>query len=51
MKNSNHNKQRDDLNPKLVSDGGGELLERMNLPRSGFEAMSFLEAHGKQTRV
>jgi hypothetical protein len=34
MKNSNHNKQWDDLNPKLVIDGGGELLERMNLPRS-----------------
>ncbi len=37
-------KQWDDLNPKLVIDGGGELLERMNLPRQGFEVMSFLEA-------
>jgi hypothetical protein len=48
MKNSNHNKQWDDLNPKLVIDGGGELLERMNLPRRGFEVMSFLEAHGNK---
>lgn len=37
-------KQWDDLNPKLVIDGGGELLERMNLPRAGFEVMSFIEA-------
>jgi hypothetical protein len=33
-----------DLNPKLVIDGGGELLERMHLPRKGFEVMSFLES-------
>jgi hypothetical protein len=49
MKNSNHNKQWDDLNPKLVIDGGGELLERMNLPRSGFEVMSFLERTATNT--
>jgi hypothetical protein len=41
-------KQWDDLNPKIVIDGGGELLERMNLPRRGFEVMSFLEAHGNK---
>lgn len=36
--------QWDDLSPKLVIHGGGELLERMRLPRRGFEVMSFLEA-------
>lgn len=41
-------KQWDDLNSKLVIDGGGELLERMNLPRKGFEVMSFLEARGNR---
>jgi len=38
--------QWSDLSPKLIIDGGGELLERMNLPRRGFEVMSFLEARG-----
>jgi hypothetical protein len=40
--------QWDDLSPKLVIQGGGELLERMNLPRRGFEVMSFVEARGKK---
>lgn len=39
-----------DLSPKLVIDGGGELLERMNLPRQGFEVMSFLEALGDRAK-
>lgn len=38
--------QWDNLSPKLIIDGGGQLLERMNLPRTGFEAMSFVEARG-----
>jgi hypothetical protein len=42
--------QWDDLNPKLVIDSGGELLERMNLPREGFEVMSFLEARDNRHR-
>jgi hypothetical protein len=37
-------KQWDDLNPKMVIDGGGQLLERMRLPRTGFDVMSFVEA-------
>lgn len=43
-------KQWDDLNPKIVIDGGGELLERMNLPRRGFEVMSFLEARDNREK-
>lgn len=42
--------QWDDLNPKLVIDGGGELLERMNMPRKGFEVMAFLEARAKREK-
>jgi len=42
--------QWDDLSPKLIIDGGGELLERMNLPRTGFEVMSFLEARDNKHR-
>lgn len=33
-----------DLTPMLVIDKGGELLERFNLPRKGFEVASFLKA-------
>lgn len=33
-----------DLTPMLVIDLGGELLERFNLPRKGFEVASFLHA-------
>jgi len=40
--------QWSDLSPRLVIQGGGELLERMNLPRRGFEVMSFLEARGNK---
>lgn len=40
--------QWSDLSPKLVIDKAGELLERMNLPRTGFEVMSFLEARGNR---
>lgn len=29
---------------KMVKDGAGQLLERFNLPRTGFEAASFLKA-------
>lgn len=36
--------QWSDLNPKLVIDAGGECLERLNLPRTGFEVASFLKA-------
>lgn len=43
--------QWDDLNPKLVIDGGGELLERFNLPRAGFEVMSFIEARDNKHRA
>jgi hypothetical protein len=32
------------MNKKLVIDGGGQLLERMGLPRDGFEAASFERA-------
>jgi hypothetical protein len=39
-----------DLSPKLVIDGGGQLLERMNLPRRGFEVMSFLEARARKDK-
>ncbi len=42
--------QWNDLSPKLIIDGGGELLERMNLPRRGFEVMSFVEARGNKHR-
>jgi hypothetical protein len=34
----------EDLTEKLVKDGGGELLERFNLPRTGFEAASFIHS-------
>lgn len=44
-------KQWDDLNPKLVIDGGGELLERFNLPRAGFEVMSFIAARDNKHRA
>ncbi|MET4187608.1 hypothetical protein ABIB86_000443 [Bradyrhizobium sp. JR1.7] len=37
-----------DLSPKLVIDGGGELLERMNLPRKGFDVMSFIKARDQK---
>lgn len=40
-----------DLSPKLVIDGGGELLERMNLPRHGFEVMSFIEARDNRHKL
>ena len=40
--------QWSDLSPKLIIDGGGELLERMHLPRKGFEVMAFVEARGKK---
>lgn len=40
-----------DLSPKLVIDGGGELLERMKLPRKGFEVMSFVEALGARDKL
>lgn len=43
--------QWSDLSPKLVIDGGGELLERMNLPRRGFEVMSFLEARDNREKL
>jgi hypothetical protein len=43
--------QWDNLNPKLVIDGGGELLERMNLPRRGFEVMSFVEARSDKMKL
>lgn len=43
--------QWSDLSPKLVIDGGGELLERMNLPRRGFEVMSFLEARADKSKL
>jgi hypothetical protein len=33
-----------DLCPELVIDAGGHLLERLNLPRTGFEVNSFLKA-------
>lgn len=33
-----------DLTPDLVRTGGGEILERFNLPRTGFEVASFLHA-------
>lgn len=33
-----------DMSKKLVVDGGGKLLEMMNLPREGFEAQSFERA-------
>lgn len=39
-----------DLNPKMVIDGAGQLLERMNLPRTGFEVMSFLEARANKNK-
>ncbi len=44
-------KQWDDLNPKLVIDGGGELLERMGLPRNGFEAASFADARQNKHKL
>lgn len=34
----------EDLTEKLVMQGGGQLLERFNLPRTGFEAASFVHA-------
>lgn len=34
----------EDLTEKLVMEGGGQLLERFNLPRTGFEAASFIHA-------
>lgn len=37
-----------DLNPKLVIDGGGEVLERLNLPRTGFDAASFVKARDEK---
>lgn len=43
--------QWDDLSPKMIIKGGGELLERMNLPRSGFEVMSFIEAKGNRHKM
>ena len=43
-------KQWSDLSPKLVIDGGGQLLERMNLPRCGFEVMSFIEARANRSK-
>lgn len=43
--------QWEDLSPKLVIDGGGELLERMNLPRRGFEVMAFLEARANREKM
>jgi hypothetical protein len=33
-----------DLTPMKVIDAGGELLERFNLPRKGFDAASFIRA-------
>jgi len=42
--------QWDNLDPKKIIDGGGELLERMRLPRRGFEVMSFLEARAKREK-
>lgn len=44
-------KQWDDMNPKLVIDGAGELLERMNLPRRGFEVMAFIEARNNKGKL
>ena len=41
----------DDLTPKLVIDGGGELLERFNLPRRGFEVDSFLHARDNKHKA
>ena len=37
-----------DRDPKLVMRLGGQLLERMRLPRRGFEAMSFCEARASK---
>lgn len=34
----------EDLTEKLVIEGGGQLLERFNLPRNKFEAASFVHA-------
>lgn len=34
----------EDLTDKLVIEGGGQLLERFDLPRNGFEAASFIHA-------
>lgn len=34
----------DDLTPPLIIDKGGELLERLNLPRTGFDEASFIKA-------
>jgi hypothetical protein len=36
---------------RLVIEGGGQLLERMNLPRTGFEAGSFLDARDNKHKL
>lgn len=40
-----------DLTPMLIIDKGGELLERFNLPRKGFEVDSFLHARDNKHKA
>lgn len=43
--------QWSDLTPSLVREGGGQLLERFNLPRRAFDAASFVEARDHKERA